>query len=250
MVHGSGVDHRLLLPLDPVFEHASTWERIYVDLPGFGSTRPLPPPGGLVQLAQWLNAAVDTLIGDRRFAIVANSLGGLLARELAARRPAQVAALALLAPVVRPEAGLRRLPPREVVEIDQGLIDSLDADSAAAFCDMAVVQTGDGWQRFRTSALPGIRAADQRAAARLEKRYTLPGAPPEDRFGAFAGPALVITGRQDHVVGYADQLSLMDSYPNGTFVVLNRAGHNVHLEQPRSVRALLAAWQAEAAGTC
>lgn len=34
LVHGMGVDHRLLLPLDAALEAAGGWERIYVDLPG------------------------------------------------------------------------------------------------------------------------------------------------------------------------------------------------------------------------
>lgn len=42
MVHGNGVDHRLLLELDEVFAAPGRWERIHVDLPGFGRSPALP----------------------------------------------------------------------------------------------------------------------------------------------------------------------------------------------------------------
>ena len=45
-VHGNGVDHRLLLALDDCFAQGGDWERIYLDLPGFGETAPLDDAGG------------------------------------------------------------------------------------------------------------------------------------------------------------------------------------------------------------
>jgi pimeloyl-ACP methyl ester carboxylesterase len=41
----------------------------------------------------------------------------------------------------------------------------------------------------------------------------------------FTGPSLIITGRQDAVVGYRDAWNIVEKYPRATFVVLDRAGH-------------------------
>ena len=89
-IHGNGVDHRLLSDLDDVFasDDGDGWERIYVDLPGFGQTPQLIGRGGLPDVADWLDELTSELIGSSSFAVVANSLGGLLARDLVARRPA------------------------------------------------------------------------------------------------------------------------------------------------------------------
>ena len=52
-----------------------------------------------------------------------------------------------------------------------------------------------------------------------------------------------MTGRQDHVVGHRSAAALVDRhYPHATTVVLDRAGHNVHLDQPALTAALLDDW--------
>jgi pimeloyl-ACP methyl ester carboxylesterase len=41
----------------------------------------------------------------------------------------------------------------------------------------------------------------------------------------FSGPSLIITGRQDAVVGYRDAWNIVEKYPRATYDVLDRAGH-------------------------
>jgi pimeloyl-ACP methyl ester carboxylesterase len=52
----------------------------------------------------------------------------------------------------------------------------------------------------------------------------------------------VLPGRQDHMVGYADQYALLDLYPRATFVTLDVAGHNAQIEQPVLFEALTEEW--------
>lgn len=247
-IHGNGVDHRLLLPLDEALNEDGRWERIYLNLPGFGGVPPLAPPGGLPDLIDWVDSVVSEEIGSRKFAILANSLGGLIARELVARRKSQIYGIALLAPVVDPRAEHRTLPQREILESAPGLLKTLPKVGSYAFAEMAVVQNSENWERFRDAALPGIRAADRRAMVQLEADYMVDGPLPEQRFESFEGPTLIVAGRQDHVVGFEDQLALSANYPRATIAVLDRAGHNVHLDQPSVVAALLHTWQSEALG--
>lgn len=240
VVHGNGVDHRLLLPLDDCFEEGG-WERIYLDLPGFGATPALPGAGGLPELAHWLVAAVDSLIGSRPFAILANSLGGLLAMHLAALVTDRVLGVALLAPAVHADRAHRALPDASVVERDDALLDTLSPADRDAFTAIATRQTATSWEAFRDHALPGIRAADADAMQRLAANYELPGervVSPLDE----VGPVLIVTGRQDHIVGYRDQFTLADRTRSASYAVIDGAGHNVHLEQPVVVDALVRSW--------
>lgn len=186
VIHGNGVDHRLLLPLDDCFDD-DQWERIYVDLPGFGRTPALPGTGGLPEVAAWLVDVVGELVGERPFAVLANSLGGLLARHVVARFDHQAIGMALIAPVVDPEAEKRVVPTKSVVERDDVLLARLAPEDREAFVSMAVRQTTDSWEAFRDHALPGIRAADEAAMARLGERYFLeqvPEARPERLTGS------------------------------------------------------------------
>lgn len=106
-VHGMGVDHRSLMLLDEAFlcpesGAAATrlLKRIYLDLPGFGRTPALPARAcGLPEMADWLQSAIDDLVGaGEPFALVGNSMGGALAREMVARESSRVRGLALIAP--------------------------------------------------------------------------------------------------------------------------------------------------------
>lgn len=244
-VHGNGVDHRLLLAADEALSEAGGLERIYLDLPGFGCTPPLSGTGGLPELADWLVEHVIQLVGTGTFALLGNSLGGLLARHIRANLPEQVVGMALIAPVVNPDRASRTLPPFHAVEKDETLLESLSAADRDDFTEMTSRQTRSTWGRFATYALPGIRAADTRAMERLGERYHLES-DVDARAGVFTGSALFLTGRQDHVAGYADQLDLARTwYPNATYACLHGAGHNVHLDCPETAHALLRGWASD-----
>lgn len=240
-LHGNGVDHRMLLGLDDVLAAAGPWERVYPDLAGFGRTPALDGPGGLPELADWTVAMVRELVGDRAFALLASSLGGLLARHVAAALPEQVRGLALLAPVVDPVPSRRTLPPFEVRERDDELVASLDAADREEFEGLTTRQVREVWELFRETVLPGVPVADVDAGARLWENYVL-DAPEASFTQPCEAPTLVVTGRQDHIVGYVDQLGLLEHYPRATYLLLDDAGHNPQLEQPTLVAAALQDW--------
>lgn len=242
-LHGNGVDHRLLAALDPTLEAAGGLERIYLDLPGFGQTPSLPAAaGGLPELAAWTVEAVRTLTPGSPFALLANSLGGLLARHVRRELGERVVGMALLAPVVHPEATKRTVPELEVVEQDNDLRAGLDNTDLEQFTAMGTRLVPAAWERFATSVLPGIRAADKRAMVHLGRHYALPQQP-EAGLPPFTGPTLVVTGAQDHVVGHADQLELVRRhYPRATYAVLHGTGHNIHVDSPQPVEALVGQW--------
>jgi pimeloyl-ACP methyl ester carboxylesterase len=55
-------------------------------------------------------------------------------------------------------------------------------------------------------------------------------------------PTLIVTGRQDSIVGYRDAWAILDNYPRGTFAVLDRAGHGLYTEQEKLCHALFDEW--------
>lgn len=58
----------------------------------------------------------------------------------------------------------------------------------------------------------------------------------------FAKPTVIFTGRQDASVGYCGAWRILENYPRGTFAVLDRAGHNGHIEQSQLFNALMGEW--------
>lgn len=241
IIHGFCLDHRLLLGLDPIFAEEGKWRRVYVDLPGMGMSGAGPEIYSTEAVAEAVVSFARMSFGNEAFAVLANSFGGMIARHIVAEFGDQILGLALLCPVVVAEHGSRTVPPRTVVHKDPSLMASLDAADGADYEAMAVVQSRENWTLFRDSVLPGLRTFDQAAIERISSSYALP-VEPEARSPKFHGPAVFVMGRQDHVVGFQDQIALSDHYLHSTFAVLDRAGHNVHLDQPGITGALLEEW--------
>lgn len=241
MIHGFCVDHHLLLSLDPLFAMRGQWRRVYIDLPGMGKSSAGPEIESADAVAEAVVSFARKTFGNERFAVLGNSFGGMIARHLVADFGDQILGLALLCPVAVAEHARRVLPPRTILQKDPNLVASLDPEDAADYVDMAVVQSPENWTRFRESVLPGLRAFDQAAIERIAGRYSL-RVEPEDRSPKFMGPTVIITGRQDHVVGFHDQTALSAHYTRSTIAVLDRAGHNAHLDQPELTGVLLDEW--------
>jgi pimeloyl-ACP methyl ester carboxylesterase len=95
----------------------------------------------------------------------------------------------------------------------------------------------DRYERF---VAPGAALADEVATARIWARWEL--TLPEG--ARYAGPSLLVAGRQDSTVGYAATVDLLDAYPRATLAVLDGAGHALPHEQPTALAGLLAGWLA------
>lgn len=240
LLHGYTIDHRLLLPLEPVFAARRGWRRLYADLPGSGRSPRLSGPVTAEAMGEAVLRFVDKVVGDEPFAVVGISYGGQLARHLIAERGPQVLGTALIAPLVKP-GGERVLPERRVLTRDEALLAALEPADREAFAGIALYQDDAGWSAFRDHVLPGIRAHHREDAAALLKAYLFKELP-ESRFGTHDGTHLLVTGRQDHMVGWRDQLDLLEHYPRATYAVVDGAGHNVHLDQPDAVHGLLGNW--------
>lgn len=240
-LHGFTPDHRLMTGcLEPVFAQRAGYRRIYPDLPGMGHS---PAPEWIASSDDVLTAVeafVDEHIHEP-FLLVGESYGGYLARAIANRRPDRVTGLALICPAgVAIDPAERTVPPRTVLVRDPQLIASLDPAEAADFTEVAVIESAETLRRFREDVGPGIALADEAALLRIRQRYELTRSP--EGATPYRNPTLILTGRQDSVVGYADVYALLEHYPRATFAVLDRAGHGLQHEQPELFETLVGEW--------
>ena len=56
---------------------------------------------------------------------------------------------------------------------------------------------------------------------------------------------MIIAGKQDSIVGYKDQFDLMEKYVNSTYCAVDRAGHNLQIEQPEIFEDIVESWLKE-----
>lgn len=240
LLHGFGLDHRSLLPLEPALARGGRWRRIYLDLPG--ATR---SPAGTVSSSQEVAEAVaeevQARVGQEPFAVLGNSFGGMIARYVAHELRPQVLGLATVAGVFVAERGERAVPTRTILRREPGIVPLL-GEGLHQYREDAVVESTHDARAFLRYVLPGLNGADQRALDRIATRYALDGEPEDLHPEPFVQPSLHITGRQDDVVGYSDAWNRVEHYPRGSFAALDAAGHNLLVEQLGLCSALVADW--------
>lgn len=243
MIHGFGPDHHIMTGcMEPIFADRDGWQRIYFDLPGMGKT---PGPDWLVNSGQMLEVVsefIDKIIPDQHFAISGLSYGAYLARGIVREKPEAVTGLSLLVPLIIPAFEERRVPAHVSLVKDPELIKSIPADEREDFENFIVVQTREVWERTRDEVNVGVALANEPFLTRLQENGYPFSFDVDAETGKFERPTLILMGKQDAVVGYRDAWKLIEKYPRGTFAVLDRAGHNLPIEQEGLFESLVNEW--------
>lgn len=242
-IHGFPLDRRVMIGcMEPILKQRSGWRRIYLDLPGMGKTE---GPDWIVSSDQMLEVVlefIDTVIPGQHFALAGESYGAYLARGVTYRRRSGIDGLLLICPMIIPESRRRTLPRKTVLVEEPALLSGLKSEDRTDFESIAIVQSSQAWQRFREEVLPGLRAANRLFVESLWTRAYGFAFDIDKAASTFNSPTLIITGRQDTAVGYCDTWSVLESYPRATFAVLDRAGHNLQIEQEGLFNALVSEW--------
>ncbi len=230
-LHGAGVDHREAQAcFEPVFGGVAGLRRIYPDLPGMGRTIAPDTLRSADDVLDTLLIFADDVTGGTPYLLVGHSAGAYYAQAMAARRPAQVAGLALVCPLL---PALRDVPEHHVVAGPDEIGDDV-------FRNYFVIHTQEMLDRYERYVAPAAALVDQAALERIGERWALT----PDHGPPYAGPTLVVAGRLDSTVGYAAAADLVDHYPHASLAVVDDAGHALPHEQPELLRALLAEWLA------
>jgi len=230
--------HITMVASEPVFEGRAGWRRLYPELPGHGKT-PLPdwlrsPEDMLDVLLEFMEAVAP----GERFAVTGASWGAYMALGLVHQRPNQLDGVMLDIPGLSLVMGAFDLPAQRAIRREPEFADAL--------------QPGEEWMQY--TLVVQTRAMIDKLRAMMAY-WT----PPDPEFAPrlqgkpfsfeanvlaepFLAPTLFVMGRQDHLVGYKAAWSILDSFPRGTFAVLDRAGHLLDLEQPVLQKALINEW--------
>jgi pimeloyl-ACP methyl ester carboxylesterase len=231
-LHGAGVDHREIEAAIEAIVPDTGYRRIYPDLPGMGRST----ADGLTCNEDVVTLLVDFIDQFRAgpVMLLGHSYGGYLARGVAARRPDMVLGLALVCPVAE-QSGT--VPAHGVVRQDADAYDDLDPAQRAGFEEYVVVRTAATARRYRECVVPGTMVVDEAALGRIFGGWTI-----DVGSGGFSAPTVVVAGRRDSVVGYADAAALLEHYPRATLAVVENAGHALMHERPELLAALLGDW--------
>jgi pimeloyl-ACP methyl ester carboxylesterase len=191
--------------------------------------------GGAIDI-DWLTSRLleylDNFVQAPRCHLVANSLGGKVAVELATRHPGRVGRLVLLCP-----SGLsdeERLPVVEGVRRGDpaSLVTSVFADPSCADAGLlGYYREKFASRRWKTGLLRAVRGTS--------------GHRVRDLLPLVSAPTLLVVGAEDRIIDPRQSADAAGLLPNGRLVVLPGCGHAPQIERADEVNRMVIAFLTE-----
>ena len=233
LLHGLGHDLGYWDADAPVF--AAHHRVLRCDLRGFGESGKPSGPYSLAGYAQDVDRFLDAC-GVPAAHIVGISMGGVIAQRVALDHPQRVRSLVLVS--TSSEVGQRAIAVwqrlADIVERDG--FDERLADASRAFS----AAFGERHPELVTAMTRRNAANDPRsyaAAARAVSDYNWTDALP-----AVRAPVLVLQGRDDQLTPPGGSVKMARALPRARLLLIDRAGHNLPIEQPDVFRAAVLAF--------
>lgn len=242
IIHGWGLDYKIMSGcLEPVFSKKDdVFKRIYIDIPGMGKSKAGSDIKTSDDILRVIMGFVDYIIPGENFLVIGESYGGYLARGLVKNISSRIYGLILLCPLVFPGTRVGRVVPLKVMEKDEAFLATLTEQERSSFEYMNVILTKKVWDRYKVEIHDVIFNRDPYFIDNVLEGSCLYDV--DDLEEVFTKPCLIIVGKQDTEVGYLDQFDLLKKYTGATYVALNRAGHNLQIEQPEMFSQIVEIW--------
>jgi len=240
MLHGYSPDHQLMKGcMEPVFAEREGWKRIYIDLPGMGKTTDYETIHNSDEMLEAVVELIHTIIPNERYLLVGESYGGYLVRGIMREYHEQILGATFICPLIIPDKQARTVPPQSIVSADKAFLSTLTKQELEDFSSHLVVLDEYNCHRYTNEVLAGQKNADVEFLEKIQKSYSFSF--PVDEI-SFAKPCLFLLGKQDSMVGYKDAFAILDKYPRAAFTILDKAGHNLQIEQANLFNSLMHEW--------
>lgn len=244
LMHGGpGADHTTMLSLRPC---ADQFTLVFYDHRCNGRSR-----GADVTSMTWENFTADAealrqKLGFDKWAVLGHSFGGMVALEYALRYPQRLSHLLLLdtcgdirwAQEKAPEVLAQRGYSPDVVKTAQRFFNGQIAPNEML---PSLMKLGPAYYHHLSPLqlahmlVSGLGAKIRPEALIFGFSQSLKGWNVMDRLGEIKAPTLVLAGRDDFQFPPEHQTALAAGIPNARLVIIDRAGHNAHLERSAEV---------------
>lgn len=230
-IHGFPEDHRTMVGcVEPIMKTLNNYRRIYIDLPGMGNTEMNPSIKNADDMLEFLIRFIKEVIKDESFLLVGLSYGGYLSLGMMLKANLKVSGVFLICPCVISKHESRKPAQKEILVLEDLKPEANEIDEFHDFMDYAVIATTKTWERYKNEIMPGLKDANLNFVNTYQKQgygFSFEASLKDINFDK---PIAVITGKQDNCVGYEDAWELLRHLAHLTFVCLDKAGHNLQIE--------------------
>src|SRR5882724_9103488 len=231
LLHGAGFDHTTWALHSRWFAHHG-YGVLAPDLPGHGRSSGAPL-STIADMADW-TAALLGAAGAAKARLVGHSMGSLIALETAARHPAKVSALDLIATAATMTVGPDLLNAAQAN--DRAAIDMVSIWSLGFQAELGGSLAPGLWmhssaQRVLEQCRPGVLFNDLSACNAYQDALAAAA--------QIAVPATLILGERDMMTPARAGKTLAEALANSRTVVLRGAGHMMMVERPDELLAAL-----------
>ena len=240
MIHGYSLDHRVMMGcMEPLFTNRTGYRRIYIDLPGMGLTKNYDDIHSSDEMLNAVQDFIQAIIADQEYMIAGESYGGYIARGIIHKQNEKLLGVAFICPVIFPFSKNRKVEKHKIFKTDEPFIATLSKEELEIFRNNCVILDEYTWLRYKQEILCGSKIGNEKFLKAYKEKY---GFSFEIDQTDFDKPSVFLLGRQDSSVGYQDALEMIKKYPRGTFAVLDKAGHNLQIEQSPIFNTLMNEW--------
>ena len=229
-VHGAALDHSVWQWQSRYFAHHG-FTVLALDLPAHGRSPGLARTS-IEAMADWVALFIEAA-GLERAHVVGQSMGSLVALDVALRHRRRVDRLALVAtalPMIVNDAFIAAARDDSPVGFEMETTWGHARNSALTQSPVPGIFLAGASHRLMERALPGVQHADLAACNAYR--------PSMESVRALDVPTLVIGGSRDQMTGAKAGAALAKEVPGAQFVVLD-AGHSIMSEAPRPTLAAL-----------
>jgi pimeloyl-ACP methyl ester carboxylesterase len=226
---------------EPIFlqEFDTVWQRIYVDLPGTGSSPAGKPFAD--SIIDSIQETINSVIADEPFALMGWSYGAYLGSGLIRRWPQRVLGLLSICGGVRIAMEHRDLTGLTPPQPEDDWLYDIDEQFHGSLQFALGRQNSHAAKAVAALMANNAPTDDEYFAALHAQGYALSD---EEDTRPYDGPVSVVVGRSDRIAGFKDQFAMIDRYPNATYTAVPGAGHFVPVEATDDFANVMRRWLA------
>ncbi|WP_265488225.1 alpha/beta fold hydrolase [Lactobacillus sp. PV034] len=142
-----------------------------------------------------------------------------------------------------PDGKQRQVPKKYLSFTDTDYLAGLNPQKAERVTKNLLVANQKTVERWQKEVIAGIQRANKGFLKALKNNYSfIVDVDKVIKALDYDKPSLIITGRQDTIVGYRDQWKLLEIFPRASFAVLDATDHSLQIEAPKIFTALVENW--------